>query len=108
MVAIVLFIVKDSVVITDPEGVLHSPLYLVSWAVMIVALVLTIVSMLDYFAKARGLWGFRGARGGTRARGRAAQAAAEAGTRRRRLGGATCVPHAARALRDARWARPKA
>ena len=48
-------------VITDPEGVLHNPLYLVSWAVMIVALVLTIVSMLDYFVKARELLGFTSA-----------------------------------------------
>lgn len=61
IVAIVLFIIKDSVVITDPEGVLHNPLYLVSWAVMIVALVLTIVSMLDYFVKARELLGFTSA-----------------------------------------------
>ena len=59
MVAIVLFIVKDGVVITDFSGVVRSPLYLVSWAVMIVALVLTIVSMLDYFSKARGLLGFQ-------------------------------------------------
>ena len=67
MVAIVLFIVKDGVVITDFSGVVRSPLYLVSWAVMIVALVLTIVSMLDYFSKARGLLGFQpAARGGGR------------------------------------------
>ena len=61
IVAIVLFIIKDSVGVTDPEGVLHNPLYLVSWAVMIVALVLTIVSMLDYFVKARELLGFTSA-----------------------------------------------
>lgn len=58
IVAIVLFIVKDSVVITDPEGVLHNPLYLVSWAVMLVAVALTIVSMLDYFVKAKEILGF--------------------------------------------------
>ena len=58
IIAIVLFIVKDSVVITDPQGVLHNPLYLVSWAVMLVAVALTIVSMLDYFVKAKEILGF--------------------------------------------------
>ncbi len=58
IVAIVLFIVKDSVVVADPEGVLHNPLYLVSWAVMFVALALTVISMLDYFVKAKELLGF--------------------------------------------------
>ena len=47
--------VKDSRGDHRPEGVLHNPLYLVSWAVMIVALVLTVMSMLDYFVKARHL-----------------------------------------------------
>lgn len=58
IIAIVLFIIKDSVVVADPEGVLHNPLYLVSWAVMLVAVVLTIVSMLDYFVKAKEILGF--------------------------------------------------
>lgn len=58
IVAIVLFIIKDSVVIVDPEGVLHNPLYLISWAVMLVAVALTIISMLDYFVKAKELLGF--------------------------------------------------
>lgn len=58
IIAIVLFIVKDSVVIVDAQGALGDPLYLVSWAFMIVAVVLTIVSMLDYFVKARHLLGF--------------------------------------------------
>ncbi len=58
IIAIVLFIIKDSVVITTFEGVLRNPLYLASWAVMAVALVLTIVSMLDYFVKAREILGF--------------------------------------------------
>ena len=53
IVAIVLFIVKDSVVITDPQGVLHNPLYLVSWLAMLIALALTVISMLDYFVKAK-------------------------------------------------------
>ncbi len=58
IIAIVLFIVKDGIVVVDPAGALHNPLYLLSWAVMLVALVLTVVSMLDYFAKARVLLGF--------------------------------------------------
>lgn len=57
IIAIVLFIIKDSLVANTPDA-LDNPLYLVSWAVMFVALVLTVVSMLDYFAKARHLLGF--------------------------------------------------
>lgn len=57
IIAIVLFIVKDSLAMST-SGLLASPLYLISWAVMLVALVLTIVSMLDYFVKARFLLGF--------------------------------------------------
>ena len=55
IIAVVLFIIKDSVIIAEP---LRNPLYWFSWAVMIVALVLTIVSMLDYFVKAKELLGF--------------------------------------------------
>lgn len=58
IVAIVLFIIKDSVVVTDPWGALHNPLYLVSWLAMIVALALTVISMLDYFVKAREVLNF--------------------------------------------------
>lgn len=58
IIAIVLFIVKDSVVHIDPLEALYHPLYLVSWVVMIAALVLTVISMLDYFVKARELLGF--------------------------------------------------
>ncbi len=103
MVAIVLFIVKDGVVITDFSGVVRSPLYLVSWAVMIVALVLTIVSMLDYFSKARGLLGFQpAARGGGRGvaeeNGAGGVSASAAGGRERRgsegAGGAAGVQEA--------------
>ena len=105
MVAIVLFIVKDGVVITDFSGVVRSPLYLVSWAVMIVALVLTIVSMLDYFSKARGLLGFQpAARGGGRGvaeeNGAGGVSASAAGGRERRgsegAGGAAGVQEARR------------
>lgn len=58
IIAIVLFIVKGGIAAADPQGALHNPLYLLSWGVMLVALVLTIVSMLDYFVKARELLGF--------------------------------------------------
>ena len=75
-----LFIVKDSVVITDPQGVLHNPLYLVSWLAMLIALALTVISMLDYFVKAKEILGF--APSGKRAKRRAGAgeaAAADAG-----------------------------
>lgn len=74
IVAIVLFIIKDSVVIADPEGVLHNPLYLVSWLAMLIAVALTIISMLDYFVKAKEILGFTPS--GKRAK-RAAAVAAE-------------------------------
>lgn len=75
IIAIVLFIIKDSVVIADPEGVLHNPLYLVSWLAMLIAVALTIISMLDYFVKAKEILGFTPS--GKRAK-RAAAAAGEA------------------------------
>ncbi len=58
IVAIVLFIVKDGIVAVDPTGALQNPFYLASWLVMIVALILTIISMLDYFAQAREMLNF--------------------------------------------------
>lgn len=63
IIAIVLFIIKDSTPVTTFSEVFSNHLYLVSWAVMFAALVLTIVSMLDYFVKAREILGFtKGAR----------------------------------------------
>ena len=58
IIAIVLFLVKDSSVVVDAFGAWYPALYAVSWAVMLAAVVLTIVSMLDYFSKARDLLGF--------------------------------------------------
>ncbi len=58
IIAIVLFIVKDSILPVTPGHELDNPLYVLSWLVMIAALVLTIISMMDYFAKARHLLGF--------------------------------------------------
>ncbi len=79
IIAIVLFLVKDSLYLPTFASVLDNPLYLVSWLVMIAALVLTVISMLDYLSKARA--GREGARGaqedGARRRGR------EGGCRRR-------------------------
>ncbi|WP_261429283.1 CDP-diacylglycerol--glycerol-3-phosphate 3-phosphatidyltransferase [Xiamenia xianingshaonis] len=57
MIAIVLFTVKDSYMVGAVTAPFGDALWLVSWAVMIVALVLTIVSMLDYIVKARNLIG---------------------------------------------------
>lgn len=57
IIAIVLFILKDSLAANTPDA-LADPLYLFSWFIMLVALVLTIVSMMDYFVKARYLLGF--------------------------------------------------
>lgn len=59
MAAILLFIVKDSPIIINLLPISQSQLYVFSWAVMIVALVLTVFSMLDYFVKARELLGFK-------------------------------------------------
>ena len=52
IIAIVLFIVKDSLVLPNFESVMQTPLYLLSWLVMLIALALTIVSMVDYIANA--------------------------------------------------------
>ena len=58
IIAIVLFIVKDSILPVTPGHELDNPLYVLSWVVMLAALALTIISMMDYFAKARHLLGF--------------------------------------------------
>ncbi len=58
IIAIVLFIIKENTLIADFSSNLYVGLYVLSWLVMIVALVLTIVSMMDYIAKARHLIGF--------------------------------------------------
>lgn len=58
ILAIILFLVKDLFSPSQGEDPLHNPLYVASWVVMIAALVLTVVSMIDYLVKARGLLGF--------------------------------------------------
>lgn len=52
IIAILLFIIKDSQpFISDPA--IETPLYIVSWIFMAIALALTVISMLDYLAKCR-------------------------------------------------------
>ncbi|MEG0476320.1 MAG: CDP-diacylglycerol--glycerol-3-phosphate 3-phosphatidyltransferase [Raoultibacter sp.] len=62
IIAIVLFLIKDSHMVSDFSAVLSDHLYLVSWLIMLIALVLTVVSMLDYFSKARELLSFSAAK----------------------------------------------
>lgn len=57
MIAIVLFTVKDSHMVGSASVAFSDGMWLLSWGVMLVALVLTVVSMLDYIAKARHLIG---------------------------------------------------
>lgn len=59
MVAIVLFVVKESPAFGDSSSGFYIGLYVLSWAVMGIALVLTVVSMADYISKARHLIGFK-------------------------------------------------
>ena len=59
MIAIVLFVVKESPVLHDASESVYLAVYALSWFVMLIALVLTVVSMVDYVSKARHLIGFR-------------------------------------------------
>lgn len=58
MIAIVLFILEDSFATAGAQGAFSNPVHLLAWLVMLVALVLTVVSMVDYLVKARCLLGF--------------------------------------------------
>lgn len=58
IIAILLFIVKESDLLLALHPDMEFALYLVSWFFMIVALVLTIVSMVDYFMKCAPILGF--------------------------------------------------
>ncbi len=53
IIAIILFLIKESLYLPDIASVLSSPLYISSWIVMIAAVILTVVSLLDYINKAR-------------------------------------------------------
>ncbi len=59
MIAIVLFVVKENPVISQWSPTGSSFLYALSWVVMCIALILTVVSMLSYISKARHLIGFK-------------------------------------------------
>lgn len=58
MIAIVLFTIKGSHMIGDFSEALADRLWVVSWIVMLIAVGLTVASMLDYLVKARSLIGF--------------------------------------------------
>ena len=67
MIAIVMFTVKDSYMMGTLIDAFSDMMWVLSWAVMFVALALTIVSMLDYISKARDLIGL-GPRKGKKAK----------------------------------------
>ncbi len=67
MIAIVMFTVKDSYMMGTLIDAFCDMMWVLSWAVMFVALALTIVSMLDYISKARDLIGL-GPRKGKKAK----------------------------------------
>ena len=58
IIAILLFIIKGSDLLTSLHPDMEFALYVVSWFFMIIALVLTIVSMIDYFVKCAPILGF--------------------------------------------------
>lgn len=53
IIAIVLFLLKDSLTFTTAAGAFTNPMFVLSWTVMVIALILTVMSMLDYLVKAR-------------------------------------------------------
>ncbi|MDD7368715.1 MAG: CDP-diacylglycerol--glycerol-3-phosphate 3-phosphatidyltransferase, partial [Berryella intestinalis] len=57
MIAIVLFTVQDSGLIRFVSSALSDSMWCISWVVMIIALILTVGSMIDYVAKARDIIG---------------------------------------------------
>ncbi len=59
IIAILFFIVKQSELLLSLHGEMEGVLYVVSWSVMTIALVLTVLSMLDYFVKAGTVLGFK-------------------------------------------------
>lgn len=55
IIAIVLFLLKDSLTFTTAAGAFTNAMFVLSWTVMVIALILTVMSMLDYLVKARHL-----------------------------------------------------
>lgn len=60
MIAILLFIVKESTILYECIPVTYGAFNVFSWIIMSIAVILTIFSMLDYFVKAKELLGFKG------------------------------------------------
>ena len=58
MIAIVLFTIKDSHTVGGFDSAIGDTLWVVSWITMLIALALTIASMMDYLYKGRALLGF--------------------------------------------------
>lgn len=58
IIAILLFIIKGSPILLSLHEQMEIALYVVSWLFMLIALVLTIVSMVDYFLKCAPILGF--------------------------------------------------
>ncbi len=56
IIAVVLFMIKYAVNPYPEIDPLSNPLYLISWVFMIIALILTVVSMVDYIAKSKSLF----------------------------------------------------
>ena len=73
IIAIVLFLLKDSLTFTTAAGAFTNPMFVLSWTVMVIALILTVMSMLDYLVKARHL--LKGSAGGKTAKAAAPSAA---------------------------------
>lgn len=60
MVALTLFILMDCPLVYDSIPFTHGQLVSFSWILMIIAVILTIVSLVDYFMKSKSLLGFAG------------------------------------------------
>ena len=60
MIAIVLFTIKESHMVGSFDAALGDALWVVSWIVMLIAVALTIASMIDYLSKARDIIGLGG------------------------------------------------
>lgn len=58
MIAIVMFTIKDTHVIGDVSEALTDWFWVASWIVMLIALVLTVISLADYLVKGRAFIGF--------------------------------------------------
>lgn len=53
IIAVVMFLIKDYVIQYSDKPAIENPFYIAAWAVMIIALALTVLSMIDYISKAR-------------------------------------------------------